>query len=97
MFHVLSLLVVSDFLQESWSGLPCSPPRDLPDPEIKPTSPVLPALVGGFFTTSATGEAQGDGAGRPNKCTDFMFSPALKYKFYFITLKVLPFLNFQSI
>ena len=22
--------------QESWSGLPCSPPGDLPDPEIKP-------------------------------------------------------------
>ena len=35
--------------------------------------------------------------GGPNKCTDFMFSPALKYKFYFITLKVLLFLNFQSI
>ena len=27
--------------QEYWSGLPFSPPRDLPDPEIKPTSPAL--------------------------------------------------------
>ena len=36
--------------QEYWSGLPCPPPGDLPDPGIKPGSP---ALVGGFFTTSA--------------------------------------------
>ena len=26
--------------QESWSGLPCPPPGDLPDPGIKPVSPV---------------------------------------------------------
>ena len=32
--------------QEYWSGLPCPPPGDLPNPGIKPTSP---ALVGGFF------------------------------------------------
>ena len=25
--------------QEYWSGLPCPPPGDLPDPGIKPTSP----------------------------------------------------------
>ena len=24
--------------QEYWSGLPCPPPGDLPDPEIQPTS-----------------------------------------------------------
>ena len=30
--------------QESWSGLPCPPPRELPDPGIKPTSPAPPAL-----------------------------------------------------
>ena len=30
--------------QEYWSGLPCSPPRDLPNPGIKPTSPVASAL-----------------------------------------------------
>ena len=40
--------------QEDWSGLPFPPPRDLPDPGIKP---VLPALAGGFLTTSATWEA----------------------------------------
>jgi len=37
--------------QEYWSGWPCPPPRDLPDPEIEPVSP---ALVGGFFTTHDT-------------------------------------------
>ena len=26
------------FRQEYWSGLPCPPPGDLPDSEIKPTS-----------------------------------------------------------
>ena len=30
--------------QEYWSGLPCSPPGDLPDPGIKPSSSVSPAL-----------------------------------------------------
>ena len=30
--------------QEHWSGLPCSPPGDLPDPGIEPTSPVSLAL-----------------------------------------------------
>ena len=43
--------------QEYWSGLPCPPPRDLPDPGIKAASLSSPALAGGFFTTSATCEA----------------------------------------
>ena len=43
--------------QEYWSGLPCPPPGDLPDPGIKPTSFISPALAGGFFTTSTTYEA----------------------------------------
>ena len=29
--------------QEHWSGLPCPPPGDLPNPGIKPGSPALPA------------------------------------------------------
>ena len=29
--------------EEYWSGFPFSPPEDLPDPGIKPTSPALPA------------------------------------------------------
>ena len=39
-----------------WVVIPS--PRDLPDPGIKPTSLIYPALVGGFFTTSAICEAQ---------------------------------------
>ena len=42
--------------QEYWSGLPCLPPGDLPNPEIEPTSPVSPALAGGFFTTELPGK-----------------------------------------
>ena len=44
--------------QEHWSGLPCPPPGDLPDPGIEPASLTSPALAGGFSTTSATWEAQ---------------------------------------
>ena len=44
--------------QEYWSGLPCPPPGDLPNPGIKPASLISPALVGLFFTISATWEAQ---------------------------------------
>ena len=40
--------------QEYWSGFPCPPQGDFPDPRIKPTSVMSPALVGGFFTTCAT-------------------------------------------
>ena len=29
---------------------------DLPDPEIEPTFPASPALVGGFFTTELPGK-----------------------------------------
>ena len=46
--------------QESWSGLPCLPPGDLPDSGIEPTSLTSPALAGRFFTTSATWEAPSD-------------------------------------
>ena len=37
--------------QEYWSGLPFSPPGDLPDSGIEPVSPVSPALAGRSFTT----------------------------------------------
>ena len=45
--------------QEYWSGLPCSPPGDLPNPGIEPRSVTSPALAGGFFTTRNTWEAPG--------------------------------------
>ena len=43
--------------QKYWSGLPCPPPGDLSDPEIKPRSPTLsielrsPALQVDFLPT----------------------------------------------
>ena len=40
--------------RDYWSGLPCPPPGDLPDPRIEPASLTSPALVGRFFTTSTT-------------------------------------------
>ena len=40
--------------QEYWSGLPCPPPEDLPDPGTELESLTSPALAGGFFTTSIT-------------------------------------------
>ena len=38
--------------QEYWSGLPCPPPGDLPNPGIELTSLASPALAGGFITIS---------------------------------------------
>ena len=43
--------------QEYWSGLPCGPSGDLPNPGIEITSLTSPTLAGGLFTTSATLEA----------------------------------------
>ena len=43
--------------QEHWSRLPCSPPGDLPNPWIKPSSLMYPELAGRFFSTSTTWEA----------------------------------------
>ena len=43
---------------EYWRGLPCPPPEDLPNTGIEPVSLTFRALAGGFFTTSATWEAQ---------------------------------------
>ena len=35
--------------QEDWSGWPCPPPGDLPDPGIEAVSVMSPALAGGSF------------------------------------------------
>ena len=45
--------------QEYWSGLPCPPPGNLPNPGIEHASLMSLAFPGGFFTTSATWEAHG--------------------------------------
>ena len=42
--------------QEYWSGLPCPPPGELPNPGNEPVSLISPVLAGGFFTTRATWE-----------------------------------------
>ena len=46
--HALSL---GFFRQEHWNGLSCPPPGDLPNPAIKPTSPVSPALQADSLST----------------------------------------------
>ena len=46
--------------QEYWSGLPCPPPGDLPNPGIEPVSLMSPALAGGFFTTVQSGKPPGE-------------------------------------
>ena len=37
--------------QEYWSGLPCHPPEDLPDPGMESVSLASLELADGFFTT----------------------------------------------
>ena len=37
------------FRQEYWSELPFPPPKDLPDPGIKPASLMSPAFAGRLF------------------------------------------------
>ena len=44
--------------QEYWTELPFPTPGDLPNPGIEPTSRESSVLTDGFFTTSATWEAQ---------------------------------------
>ena len=44
--------------QAHWSGLPCPPLGNLPDPGIEPVSLMSSAVARGFFTTSALWEAQ---------------------------------------
>ena len=51
-----ALLSMGFSRQEDQSGLSCSPPGDLPDTGIEPTSLKSPALAGRFFTTGATWE-----------------------------------------
>ena len=44
--------------QEYWSGLLCPPPRDLPNPGIRPASPLSPALQVNSLPAEPLGEAQ---------------------------------------
>ena len=42
--------------QEYWSGLPCPPPRDLPDPGMEPTPSASPALQADSLPTEPPGK-----------------------------------------
>ena len=44
--------------QGYWSGLPCPPPGDLPDPGIEPVSPVAPASQADSLPLSHQGSPQ---------------------------------------
>ena len=46
-----ALLSMEFSMQEYWSGLPCLPPGDCPNPETEPMFPASPTLAGRFFTT----------------------------------------------
>ena len=46
------------FRQEYWSGLPFSPPRDLPNLGIEAVSLTSPVFADGFFTTGVTWKVQ---------------------------------------
>ena len=45
--------------QEYWSGSPCPPPRDFPNPGIESTSPVVPALQADSLLLSHQGSRNG--------------------------------------
>ena len=47
--------------QEYWNGLPCPPPGDLPDPGIKPVSPVSPALQADSLLAEPSGKPSNKG------------------------------------
>ena len=44
--------------QEYWSGLPFPPPGDLPEPAIKPVSPVSPARQADYLPAEPPGKPQ---------------------------------------
>ena len=53
--------------QEYWSGLPCPPPGDLPNPGIEPRSPTLQV---DSLPREPLGKPQGELHGHPNVLMD---------------------------
>ena len=43
--------------QDYWSGLPCPPPGDLPNPSTESISLMSPAWADGFFTSEPPGKS----------------------------------------
>ena len=56
--HGPPLLYMGFSRQEYWSGLPCPPPGDLPNPGMEPASL---ALAGGLFTTESPRQPKAGG------------------------------------
>ena len=50
-----TLLSMEFSRQEYWSGLPCPPPGDLPNPGIEPTLPASPVLQEDSLPTESPG------------------------------------------
>ena len=71
--------------QEYWSGLPCPPPGDLPNPRIQPMSLKSPALAGGSLSPSHEGSPLNEGytrtikVGEPMCKTQFSHIPLLTW------------------
>ena len=74
--------------QGYWSGLPCSPSGNFPNPGIEPVSLMSPALAGGFFTTSTTWKAPRhmniSGWGEPQSIYRTIPQRKLKNDFFFL-------------
>ena len=51
-----ALLSMGFSTQEPWSGLPCPPPGDLPDPGIKSVSLLFPAMAAGSLPVVPLGK-----------------------------------------
>ena len=51
---------ILQYSPEYWSGLPCSPPGDFPNPEIEPKSPTLQA---DFLPSEPPGKPKNTGVG----------------------------------
>ena len=65
--------------QEYWSGVPFPTAGDLPNPRVKLTSLVSPALAGGFFTTEPPTERWKDTKReRTRYCTRGIHAPFLE-------------------
>ena len=68
------------FKQEYWSGFPCPPPEEIPNPVIEPETLTSPALEGRVFITSATWKAAAAAAAKslqscPTLCDPIDGSP----------------------
>ena len=66
--------------QENWSGLLCPPPGDLPNPGIKLTSLMSPALADRFFSTNTIWEAPKMYSDKDNFAAGCLFSGSKKMK-----------------